>query len=130
MYRVTELHGDGQGTRSYRRRTVEEKCQIVRETLVPGRSVAEVARAHEVNANQVFDWRKQYLEGRLEPKREDGLMLPVVLSEPDEKEKASAPPETHTSAGVLRVLFARSEVRVEGHVDPDALRVVMQCLSR
>jgi transposase len=71
---------------------VEEKCQIVRETLVAGRSVAEVARAHEVNANQVFDWRKQYLEGRLDPKREDGLMLPVVLSEPDEeKEKASAP---------------------------------------
>ena len=31
---------------------------------------------------------------------------------------------------VLRVLFARSEVRIEGHVDPDALRVVMQCLSR
>ena len=99
-------------------------------SLVPGRSVAEVARAHEVNANQVFDWRKQYLEGRLDPKREDGLMLPVVLSEPDEKEKASAPSQTHTSAGVLRVLFARSEVRIEGHVDPDALRVVMQCLSR
>ena len=73
MDRVTELGGDDQGTRRYRRRTVEEKCQIVRETLVPGRSVAEVARAHEVNANQVFDWRKQYLEGRLDPKREDGL---------------------------------------------------------
>jgi transposase len=130
MDRVTELGGDDQVTRRYRRRTVEEKCQIVRETLVPGRSVAEVARAHEVNANQVFDWRKQYLEGRLEPKLEDGLMLPVVLSEPDKQEKVSAPSETHTSAGVLRVLFARSEVRIEGHVDPDALRVVMQCLSR
>ena len=129
MDTVTEFQGDDQSTRRYRRRTVEEKCQIVRETLVPGRSVAEVARAHEVNANQVFDWRKQYLEGRLDPKGEDALMLPVVLSEPDEKEKASAPSETHTSAGVLRVLFARSEVRIEGHVDPDALRVVMQCLS-
>ena len=130
MDRVTELSGDDQGARRYRRRTVEEKCQIVKETLLPGRSVAEVARAHEVNANQVFDWRKQYLEGRLDPKREDSLMLPVVLSEPDEQEKVSAPSETHTSAGVLRVLFARSEVRIEGHVDPDALRVVMQCLSR
>ena len=129
MDTVTEFQGDDQSTRRYRRRTVEEKCQIVRETLVPGRSVAEVARAHEVNANQVFDWRKQYLEGRLDPKREDGLMLPVVLSEPDEKEKASAQSQTHTSAGVLRVLFERSEVRIEGQVDLDALRVVMQCLS-
>jgi transposase len=130
MDRVTQFQGDGQGTRRYRRRTVEEKCQIVKETLVPGRSVAEVARAHDVNANQVFDWRKQYLEGRLEPKREDGIMLPVVLSEPDEKQTASASSESHTSAGILRVLFVRSEVRIEGRVDPDALRVVMQCLSR
>ena len=129
MDTVTEFQGDDQSTRRYRRRTVEEKCQIVRETLLPGRSVAEVARAHEVNANQVFDWRKQYLEGRLDPKREDGLMLPVVLSEPEEKEKASAQSQTHTSAGVLRVLFARSEVRIEGQVDLDALRLVMQCLS-
>jgi transposase len=129
MDTVTEFQGDDQSTRRYRRRTVEEKCQIVRETLVPGRSVAEVARAHEVNANQVFDWRKQYLEGRLDPKREEAFMLPVVLSEPDEKEKASAQSQTHTSAGVLRVLFARSEVRIEGQVDLDALRLVMQCLS-
>jgi transposase len=129
MDTVTEFQGDDQSTRRYRRRTVEEKCQIVRETLVPGRSVAEVARAHEVNANQVFDWRKQYLEGRLDPKGKDALMLPVVLSEPEEKEKALAPSQTHTSAGVLRVLFARSEVRIEGHVDLDALRLVMQCLS-
>jgi transposase len=129
MDTVTEFQGDDQSTRRYRRRTTEEKCQIVRETLVPGRSVAEVARAHEVNANQVFDWRKQYLEGRLDPKREDGLMLPVVLSEPDEKEKASTPSKPRTSASVLRVLFARSEVRIEGHVDLDALRLVMQCLS-
>jgi transposase len=64
MDRVTELGADDQGTRRYRRRTVEEKCQIVRETLVPGRSVAEVARAHEVNANQVFDWRRLCAVGR------------------------------------------------------------------
>jgi transposase len=38
MDRVTELGGDDQGTRRYRRRSVEEKCQIVRQTLVPGRS--------------------------------------------------------------------------------------------
>jgi len=37
----------------------------VEETLVPGASVARVARRHEVNANQVFYWRKLYREGRL-----------------------------------------------------------------
>ena len=37
-----------------RYRSVEERRRIVEETLVPGTSVAIVARAHGVNANQVF----------------------------------------------------------------------------
>jgi transposase len=35
-------------------RSPELKRQIVEETLAPGASVARVARAHGVNANQVF----------------------------------------------------------------------------
>src|SRR5208282_3533628 len=46
-------------------RTVEEKRRIVEETLGEGASVARVARAHGVNANQVFGWRRLYLAGRL-----------------------------------------------------------------
>jgi transposase len=34
--------------------------------LQPGASVAVVARRHDVNANQVFHWRKLYREGRLD----------------------------------------------------------------
>ena len=33
------------------------EASIVGLTLVPGASVAHVARAHGVNANQVFKWR-------------------------------------------------------------------------
>ncbi|MFM0212549.1 transposase, partial [Paraburkholderia sediminicola] len=57
----TEVKAD----RKYPRRTPDEKRQIVEETLSSGRSVAETARSHEVNANDVFDSPKQYLEGRL-----------------------------------------------------------------
>jgi transposase-like protein len=35
--------------------------------MVPGASVAGVARRHEVNANQVFVWRRQYHMGQLQP---------------------------------------------------------------
>jgi len=41
-------------------RTAAERRRIVEETLAPGVSVATVARAHGVNANQVFGWRKLY----------------------------------------------------------------------
>lgn len=66
-------------------RTVEEKRRIVEETLVRGASVAQVARLHGVNSNQVFQWRRQYRSGDL------GLtstvatkLLPVVVSDPVE----------------------------------------------
>ncbi len=48
-----------------RRRSVEEKLAIVRETFEPGATVSGVARRHQINANQVFAWRKLYQDGSL-----------------------------------------------------------------
>lgn len=48
-----------------RRRSLEEKRRIVEATLEPDASVARVARAQGVNANQVFHWRRQYRQGLL-----------------------------------------------------------------
>jgi len=48
-----------------RRRSVDEKLAIVRETFEPGASVSGVARRHQVNANQVFAWRRLYQDGSL-----------------------------------------------------------------
>ena len=50
-----------------RMRTLEEKRRIVEEVLRGGESVAVVARRHEVNANLVFSWKRQYEKGLLEP---------------------------------------------------------------
>lgn len=63
-------------------RTVEEKARIVAETRAPGVSVAEVARRHEVNANQVFAWRRLADQGLLRPSASDGAvkLLPVKVS--------------------------------------------------
>ena len=47
------------------RRSIAEKRRIVEKTLVDGASVARIARAHGVNANQLFGWRRLYLSGRL-----------------------------------------------------------------
>jgi transposase len=37
--------------------------QIVAETLEPGASVSIVARRHDVNANQLFKWRREMAPG-------------------------------------------------------------------
>ena len=58
-----------------------EKRRIVEETLEPGASVAKVARAHGVNANQVFAWRRQYRQGLLgEGQAETANLLPVHVT--------------------------------------------------
>jgi transposase-like protein len=53
------------GHRVRRLRTVSEKRRIAELTLEPGASVALVARAHGVNANQVFKWRRALKRGEL-----------------------------------------------------------------
>src|SRR3954471_24668967 len=45
----------GQSGRSW---SDEDKRRIVAEAVLPGASVADIARRHGVNANLVFNWRK------------------------------------------------------------------------
>jgi transposase-like protein len=46
-------------------RSIAEKRRIVELVLQPGVSVARVAQAEGVNANQVFKWRRDYRSGQL-----------------------------------------------------------------
>src|SRR5205814_10296024 len=53
---------DTTATGRRRNRTWPEalKREIVAASLAPGSSVSVVARRYDVNANQVFNWRKRY----------------------------------------------------------------------
>ena len=48
-----------------RRWSAEEKARIVQETWAPGMSVSLVARQHGIAPNQLFTWRRLYVEGAL-----------------------------------------------------------------
>ena len=65
-----------------RRRSAEERRRIVEETFEAGASVARPALKHGVNANQVFQWRRLYRDGRLGTLA-TGMMklLPVMVSD-------------------------------------------------
>lgn len=112
-----------------RKYSIAEKRRIVEESFQPGSSVARVARAHEVNANQVFSWRRLYQRGRLggnvrpAPAAE---LLPVTISD-----SPSAPISTTASAvpaGAIQLQLPRGRLRIEGVVDPRSLRLVLECL--
>ncbi len=63
------------GPRARRRWPVAEKRRIVLESFEAGASVSVVARRHDVNANQVFAWRKLYWDGLLG----GGGLVPVAV---------------------------------------------------
>ena len=92
------------------------------ETLVAGASVSRVARRHDVNANQVFYWRKLYREGRLGGS--DGQLLPVKVS-PD----PMARPNLAMGSGTMEIKVGKGVVRIAGAVDVQALRAVLECLA-
>jgi len=112
---------------------VGEKCRIVEQTLKPGASVARVALAHGVNANQVFSWRRQYRQGLL-GKRNAGPvnLLPVHVSEGrgGKTYRSGSPALTAAVAGTIQVEFLQGHVCVTGSVDGEALRIVLEHLLR
>ena len=106
-------------------RSAELKRQIVEETMAPGASVARVARAHGVNANQVFAWRRQYQRGLLKPRNRalPGL-LAVRLAEGGAD--PSGAPMTRSLSGVIQVELPKGQLRLTGAVDTEALRLVLK----
>lgn len=115
-----------------RRHPVEEKRRVVEETLEPGASVARVARAHGVNANQVFAWRQLYREGLLEAAngKAAGLLAVRVVEAPRVKAATRTKSETsrHTPSGLIQLEVPKGHLRIIGRVDAEALRVVLEKL--
>jgi transposase len=44
----------------HRWRSLTEKLEIVRESLVPGASAANVAKSHAISLSMLYRWRKAY----------------------------------------------------------------------
>ena len=120
-----------------RRRSVAERRRVVEQTLAPGASVARVARAHGVNANQVFHWRRLYQRGLLGGKVQPAAgLLPVKVSESAETTAMVARGWGDTTAipakaaNSIQIELAKGRVRIEGSADVEMLRVVLECLAR
>jgi len=112
------------------RRSIAEKRRIVEETLVEGASVARVARAHGINANQVFYWRKLYQTGRL-GSTSSARLLPVRLrreSSPPPTISLPEHPSQRSSFGTIHVELRQAQIRIEGTADPTLVRVLLECL--
>lgn len=112
--------------------SIAEKRRMVEETLVPGASVARVARTEGVNTNQLFGWRRLYLAGRLGQPKPGVKLLPVRVSE-----SLAAPVTVEGScidvpkpqSGTIHLELRHAKVRIEGSADRELVRVLLECLQ-
>jgi len=120
-----------------RLRPISEKRRIVEETFEPGASIATVARRHEVNANLVFNWRKQYHAGILVEaiSTKAPVLLPVDVpassTEIEAVEGKTPTPRPRKEAGSIEIeLSGGHRIRVNGRVDRTTLSRVISAVRR
>ena len=122
---------DGRVRRRRRRWSEARKRRIVAESYQAGVSVSVVARRHDVNANQVFTWRRQCRELA----QAAGGFVPVVVSSTEGAEPAKLLPaptdvEPPPSDRIEIALPDGSRVTVDRDVDAAALSRVLGVLEQ
>src|SRR5918994_2577293 len=111
------------GTECRRRWSLQDKLQIVEETMQPGVKVSKVARRHGLAPSVVFTWRRLAREGRL---GDTGpAFMPVEITPAPAQARPIASPARRT--GLIEIVLGRGRrVRVDREVDAEALRRVLQ----
>jgi transposase len=126
--RVEVITGDER-----RRRWSEDvKARIVAETFVPGAMVTEIARRHDVRAQQIHGWRKDAREGRLVLPAVDGpAFAPVVIASvdraPAQRRPPPAPPRA-AQACIVEIEAKGVTVRVRGGGDIALIEALVRAL--
>ena len=117
------------GRRVRRWRSVSEKRQIVQLTLEPGASVAEVARAYGVNANQVFKWRREFERGELTDAC--GALIPVTVKGASESSSVTEQVPQVLCRGAIHIeLEGRATISVESGADASLVRLILESLRK
>jgi len=111
----------GKSARRRRHWTKAQKRRIVAETQEPGASVSIVARRYDVNANQLFLWRRELSASAAPADR--GGMLPVEVI-PGELDR----PLVERPGGVEIEFRGGVRLRVRGDVAPEMLRRIIELL--
>ena len=113
-----------------KRRQYDEgyKRRVVEETLTGQDSVSVVARRHDLNANMVFRWRREFRQGQVG----DSLpaLVPVSVHGGNHVGPLSAQASKPVDSGRLQVALSNGhQVVIEGQVDGDQLQWVLHTLS-
>ena len=126
------IMGTNGTARAYKRWPEALKREIVAASFAPGASVSMVARQYDVNANQVFSWRKRYpgvAASSATPPPVPALLPVTILPERDSV--SSTAPSVPPSAEAIEIeVGGVYRVRVGSGFDDRALGRILDLLSR
>jgi transposase len=106
-----------------RRWSGEAKARILEETMLPGANVSAVARAHGLNPQQLFGWRRKAI-------RSGAIVKLPARPEVESQSFASVEmaPGDGVPAGGIEIVIGDATIRVGGGVAPallaEAIRAV------
>ena len=129
------IMGTNGGRRTNRRWPEALKREIVAASLAPGASVSAVARQYDVNANQVFIWRRRFAPqtrtvAPSAPPASRPRLVPVTISVEPESVAPSPPSVSGTGDTITIEVAGTYLVRVGATFDSRVLRRVLDCLGR
>ena len=133
---------DTSGAKRRRKRWPEAvKREIVAASLAPGASVSVVARRYDVNANQVFSWRRRFCGAAVSPLTSSlspvpsalkaaSRLVPVTIT-PELNDKAASMPPAPDAAETIEIeVPGGTRVRVGAGFDNQALKRVLDVLRQ
>jgi transposase len=130
-------------TRGERRRvwTLEQKREIVAESLESTLTPAEVARKHGISSGLLYGWRQKLIGGRMKLVQQSPPGFARVEIAPAQSEQHDPEPTTPAAPsagdvpvqrppGLIEILLPENvTVRVDARVDGQALRRVLAALA-
>ncbi len=127
---MSDVDTNGAKRRRNKRWPKELKREIVAATYLPGSSVSIVARQYDVNANQVFRWRRLAEKSgstSSSSSSSSGLIPVTITPEPEDK----APPAQPAHSDIIEIeVGGDCRVRVGSSFDGRALKRVLDVLRK
>ena len=93
--------------------------------------MALIARAHVLNANQLFKWRRAFERGELvDSAGSSTALLPITISAPSERVESGTEQRPAMFGSIHIESLGRAMISVESGADPALLRTILESLRK
>jgi len=120
------------GVERRRQWPLERKLAVLEEAAYSSESAASVARRHDIRPQQLYRWRRELREGRLDGTEPTPPFLPVSLADREEPEPSPRRPEPRRGKPRSRIEIVLGNgrmLRVDAGIEENALRRLVGVLE-